>query len=65
VSRSSAFTPHPAAPRIAIEARTEHRERQATELHGLRHSCASSLLASEASPRVVMEILGHSGMRSE
>lgn len=31
-------------------------------LHDLRHSCASFLLASGASPRVVMEILGHSGI---
>ncbi len=31
-------------------------------LHDLRHSCASVLLASGASPRVVMEILGHSGI---
>ncbi len=28
--------------------------------HGLRHSCASLLLAQEIHPRVVMEILGHS-----
>jgi integrase len=31
-------------------------------LHDLRHSCASFLLASRASPRVVIEILGHSGI---
>ncbi len=31
-------------------------------LHDLRHSCASFLLASGASPRVVVEILGHSGI---
>jgi integrase len=31
-------------------------------LHDLRHSCASFLLASGNSPRVVMEILGHSGI---
>jgi integrase len=31
-------------------------------LHDLRHSCASFLLASGSSPRVVMEILGHSGI---
>lgn len=31
-------------------------------LHDLRHSCASFLLASGASPRVVMEILGNSGI---
>jgi integrase len=31
-------------------------------LHDLRHSCASFLLSQGASPRVVMEILGHSGM---
>jgi integrase len=31
-------------------------------LHDLRHSCASFLLASGASPRVVMEILGRSGI---
>ncbi|MEV6491496.1 site-specific integrase [Actinoplanes sp. NPDC051633] len=34
----------------------------ALRLHDLRHSCASFLLASGASPRVVMEILGHSGI---
>ena len=28
--------------------------------HDLRHSCASLLLAQDVSPRVVMEILGHS-----
>ena len=31
-------------------------------LHDLRHSCASFLLAQGQSPRVVMEILGHSGI---
>jgi integrase len=31
-------------------------------LHDLRHSCASFLLAQAASPRVVMETLGHSGI---
>ncbi len=31
-------------------------------LHDSRHSCASFLLASGASPRVVMEVLGHSGI---
>ena len=31
-------------------------------LHDLRHSCASFLLASGASPLVVMEIVGHSGI---
>jgi integrase len=31
-------------------------------LHDLRHSCASFLPASGASPRVVMEILGHAGI---
>lgn len=31
-------------------------------LHDLRHSCASLLLSLGASPRVVMEILGHSGI---
>ena len=31
-------------------------------LHDLRHSCASFLLSQGASPRVVMEILGHSGI---
>jgi len=30
--------------------------------HDLRHSCASLLLLLGASPRVVMEILGHSGI---
>ncbi len=29
-------------------------------LHDLRHACASMLLASGASPRTVMQILGHS-----
>ena len=29
-------------------------------LHNLSHSCASFLLAQDVSPRVVMEILGHS-----
>jgi integrase len=33
-------------------------------LHDLRHSCASFLLASGASPRVVMEILGTRASRS-
>jgi integrase len=28
--------------------------------HDLRHSCATLLLAQDVSPRVVMEILGHS-----
>jgi integrase len=31
-------------------------------LHDLRHTCASLLLAQGHSPRVVMEILGHSSM---
>jgi integrase len=31
-------------------------------LHDLRHSCASFLLAQGQNPRVVMEILGHSGI---
>jgi integrase len=31
-------------------------------LHDLRHSCASFLLAQGVSARVVMEILGHSGI---
>ena len=31
-------------------------------LHDLRHSCASFLLSQGASPRVVMEVLGHSGI---
>lgn len=31
-------------------------------LHDLRHSCASFLLAQGVSPRVVMEVLGHSGI---
>jgi len=40
------------------------RERWVTRvrLHDLRHSCASILLSQGASPRVVMEILGHSGI---
>jgi integrase len=29
-------------------------------LHDLRHACATLLLASGASPRVVMQVLGHS-----
>ena len=29
-------------------------------LHDLRHSCATLLLAQGVSPRVIMEILGHS-----
>jgi len=29
-------------------------------LHDLRHSCATLLLAQGISPRVVMEVLGHS-----
>jgi integrase len=29
-------------------------------LHGLRHSCASFLLAAGASPRTLMKTLGHS-----
>ena len=29
-------------------------------LHDLRHSCASLLLAQGVSPRVVMDVLGHS-----
>jgi integrase len=28
--------------------------------HDLRHTCASLLLAQDVSPRVVMEVLGHS-----
>lgn len=31
-------------------------------LHDLRHTCASLLLAQNVHPRVVMEILGHSGI---
>lgn len=31
-------------------------------LHDLRHTCASLLLAQGHSPRVVMEILGHSSL---
>jgi integrase len=32
------------------------------KLHGLRHSCVSLLLALGTHPRVVMEIVGHSGI---
>ncbi len=33
-----------------------------TRFHDLRHTCASLLLAQAVQPRVVMEILGHSGI---
>jgi integrase len=36
--------------------------RTTLRLHDLRHSCASFLLALGNSPRVVMELLGHSGI---
>ena len=32
----------------------------ASRLHGLRHSCATLMLAQGVSPRVVMDTLGHS-----
>jgi integrase len=32
------------------------------KLHTLRHTCASLLLAQGVHPRVVMEMLGHSGI---
>jgi integrase len=52
--------------RVRVEVTEDDQGRESltptVRLHDLRHSCASFLLASGASPRVVMEILGHSGI---
>jgi integrase len=52
--------------RVRVDVAEDERGRKTftptIRLHDLRHSCASFLLASGASPRVVMEILGHSGI---
>ena len=50
--------------RVAIDRDAAGNVRYTTKLrlHDLRHSCASFLLAQGQSPRVVMEILGHSGI---
>lgn len=40
----------------------EHHGLRRIRLHGLRHSCVSLLLALGVHPRVVMEIVGHSGI---
>jgi integrase len=47
---------------VRVEKDGETRWVTGVRLHDLRHSCASFLLAQGASPRVVMEILGHSGI---
>jgi integrase len=47
---------------VLVETDGEKRWVTGVRLHDLRHSCASFLLAQGASPRVVMEILGHSGI---
>jgi integrase len=47
---------------VLVEKDGETRWVTRVRLHDLRHSCASFLLAQGASPRVVMEILGHSGI---
>jgi integrase len=45
---------------VSADGRKSHRT--TLRLHDLRHSCASFLLALGNSPRVVMEVLGHSGI---
>jgi integrase len=47
---------------VLVEKDGEKRWVTRVRLHDLRHSCGSFLLAQGASPRVVMEILGHSGI---
>lgn len=53
-----------AAVGVTVEQGKDGKTRYKTtvRLHDLRHSCASLLLSLGASPRVVMEILGHSGI---
>jgi integrase len=50
--------------RVKVTEDDKGRKRYETviRLHDLRHSCASFLLALGNSPRVVMEVLGHSGI---
>jgi integrase len=47
---------------VLVEKDGEKRWVTGVRLHDLRHSCATFLLAQGASPRVLMEILGHSGI---
>jgi integrase len=47
---------------VSVDKAGRQTYRPTLRLHHLRHSCASFLLALGNSPRVVMELLGHSGI---
>jgi integrase len=51
-------------PRVEVRESTDGRRsfKPTIRLHDLRHPCASLLPASGNSPRVVMKVLGHSGI---